>query len=127
MKLWVDDIRSAPDESWTVARTVGAAISALARFGDDLEEVSLDHDISHQVAIGTGLERPFPCTETFQPVAWFIAYRFTSPSVPNITLHSSNPAGRADMEAIMRTRLDFEKHLLIQAPMGAANRLEMVV
>ena len=50
MKLWVDDIRNAPDETWTVARTINAAINALKMF--EFEEISLDHDISHQVGMG---------------------------------------------------------------------------
>jgi hypothetical protein len=47
--------RNAPDESWTVARTITAAISAIATFHFDV--ISLDHDISHQVVMG-GLSRP---------------------------------------------------------------------
>jgi hypothetical protein len=65
-KLFVDDIRNAPDESWTVAKTITAAISAVATF--DFDVISLDHDISHQIVMG-GLSRPYPCDETFTPVS----------------------------------------------------------
>lgn len=127
MKLWVDDIRNAPDDTWTVARTVTSAIAIIAQWGNDMKEISLDHDISHQVSIGTSLERPFPCEETFQAVAWFIAFRYSSPFVPKITIHTSNPVGAATLDSILRTRLDFEKHELQHKHMGAANRLEMEV
>jgi len=69
MKLFVDDIRNAPDESWTVARTINAAISFLETF--EPEVISLDHDISHQVSVGS-LSRPYPCDETFTAVAYYI-------------------------------------------------------
>lgn len=51
MKLYVDDIRNAPDETWTVARSVDSAISFISQFGAEIDEISLDHDISHQVAV----------------------------------------------------------------------------
>lgn len=133
MKLFVDDIRNAPDESWTVARTVGAAIRAIARF--DFEEISLDHDISHQIHMDS-LSRPFPCSETFQPVAHFIGMKYTIPvgygdgsesrlpkmgKIPVVTLHTSNPVGGEEMFKILESYgLHAEKKY-----MGGANRLEM--
>src|ERR1035441_7784613 len=94
-KLFVDDIRQAPDETWTVARTVTVAISAIAAFHFDV--ISLDHDISHQVAMG-GLSRPYPCGETFTPVAQFIAEKYNPDGPawkirPKIIIHTANPAG----------------------------------
>jgi hypothetical protein len=99
-KLFVDDIRNAPDESWMVARTITAAISAIATF--DFDVISLDHDISHQVVMG-GISRPYPCEETFTPVAQFIAAKyqphdhsafcFNGSKTPKIIIHTSNPAG----------------------------------
>lgn len=123
MKLWVDDIRNAPDDSWNVARTVGAAIRAIAMFGDDIKEISLDHDISHQVTIGT-LGRPYPCDETFQAVAHYIALRYGGTiGYPHITLHTSNPVGAADMKSILNNA----KILCDVKMTGIANRLELEV
>lgn len=131
MKLWVDDIRQAPDDTWTVAKTVTSAINALSIY--DFDVISLDHDISHQVTVGA-LGRPYPCEENFQPVARYIAakyvhtgmsvvYEQADPWVPKVILHTSNPIGATCMEAI-----------LVEAgikptikPMGLANRLEMEV
>lgn len=135
MKLFVDDIRNAPDESWTVARTVNAAISAIDTF--DFDVISLDHDISHQVSVGL-LSRPYPCEETFTAVAYFIKAKYflalmekemlkngihTSPKskLPKIIIHTSNPAGAVKMTGILK---DFDVE---QDHKGLANRLEMEV
>lgn len=42
MKLWVDDERPAPDDTWTVAKTYDEACEILDT-RPDLEEVSLDY------------------------------------------------------------------------------------
>lgn len=126
MKLWVDDIRPAPDHTWMVARTVTSAVNAIALFGGQMTEISLDHDISHQVSIGTKLERPFPCEETFQPVAWVIAFYYRNlPQMPKIIIHTSNPNGADKMKDIIRGEI--QEAEIIRKPMGAANRLEMEV
>ena len=118
MKLFVDDIRTAYDSSWTTVRTVTEAIRYIAHF--HFEEISLDHDISHY---------PFPlnewdveqtvamCEETYQPVAYYIAAKYwvqkdvpqiegvglLRPSwYPKITIHSSNPRGAKEMHDILR-------------------------
>ena len=94
MKLWVDDFREAPDETWTVARKVQPAINALATFAFD--EISLDHDIEYR-----------PDDETFQPVAWFIEclYKLNkergTPWNPKVKIHSDNPVGAEKMQSIM--------------------------
>lgn len=108
MRLWVDDYRDAPDETWTVVRKVEPAIKALAKF--DFLEISLDHDIEGR-----------PDDETFMPVAYFIAEKYwvhrTVPVwpkrvedlevmrpllVPKITIHSINSVGAKEMEMVLR-------------------------
>jgi len=120
MKLWVDDIRNAPDDSWTVARTITSAVSALSNF--DFNVVSLDHDISHQIGMGE-LSRPFPCEETFQPVAHYVGLKHNA---KRVVLHTSNPVGAKQMKAILMSYGYEEKDIEIK-PRGAANRLEMEV
>lgn len=121
MKLFVDDIRNAPDDTWHVARTITEAIRALARY--DFDEISLDHDISHQVSIGTKLERPFPCDETFAAVAYYIKakYQMVEDFDPTVTLHTSNQVAGNEMAKIL------EPITVVKKYMGAANRLEMIV
>ncbi len=121
MKLWVDDIRNAPDTSWTVARTVTSAINALARW--PMDEISLDHDISHQIVMGN-LSRPYRCEECFCSVARFIVQKEDGVfGQPKIVIHSANPEGASDIASILgASALKYEVR-----PMGAANRLEMEV
>lgn len=122
MKLWVDDIRNAPDDSWHVARTALEAIRSIARF--DFEVISLDHDISHQLTMGE-LGRPYPCNETFASVAYYLALKHGGTvGYPKIIVHSSNLVAGEEM---MRVFSD-AKMLAYHEPVHtAANRLEMEV
>jgi hypothetical protein len=90
-KLFVDDVRDPPDESWIVARKVEQAIRLLAT--NYFEEISLDHDIENR-----------PSDETFKPIAWFIGERFGNDFMLDdtiITIHSVNPAGAKEMQDIL--------------------------
>ena len=130
MKLFIDDIRSAP-EGWHLAKTVTEAIRTIyydGMFGDRITHISLDHDISHPVTVGS-LQRPYPCEETYAAVAYFIALKYEnraiakqvgavitclnvdcpertggecwSSIVPQITLHTSNIVGAENMQLIL--------------------------
>lgn len=85
MKLWVDDERPAPDQSWTVARTSAEAISKLFLMGVTLQvdEISLDHDLGGD---DTG----------FKVLDHLIKYD-NWPDV--LTIHTSNPPARKRMLA----------------------------
>jgi hypothetical protein len=115
MKLFVDDIRDAPDDSWTVVRKVLPAIRLIAT--QQVTEISLDHDIENR-----------PSDETFMPVAYFIGEKhYTSRQIdtafmgsefcppaqkklmearlhlyPRITIHSVNPVGAKEMAAVLK-------------------------
>lgn len=92
MKLFIDDIRKLPDESWQLARTVSDAIRAINMF--DFDVISLDHDIEGS-------------NETFDTVALFIneKYKFLTPKMqftkPKIILHTANPVGAERMKNIL--------------------------
>ncbi len=53
MKVWFGDMRSAPDETWELAKKPSAAISLLESGEVDL--VSLDHDLGLQPLPGPAL------------------------------------------------------------------------
>lgn len=121
MKLFIDDIRNAPTEDWIVCRSVTEAIRTIARFGREITEISLDHDISHQVAVGS-LSRPYPCTECFCGVAYYIAKEWDGReySPLKVTMHTSNPVGAKEMQAILKDAgIDS-----VFIPSSAVNRLE---
>lgn len=102
MKLFIDDIREAPD-GWTLATTVTEAIRILSRFRNEIDFISIDHDISYPVEVN-GLSRPYPSPETFQAVAYYLAdvyERYDSTYLPHITIHSANPVGCTTLSAIL--------------------------
>lgn len=123
IKLWVDDIRHAPSDEWVVVRTVTEAIRTIAQW--DVEELSLDHDISHQVIVGR-LSRPYPCDECFCAVAYFVGAtaKLDPKEHPKITLHTSNPVGAEKMQRILS---DFGIVSEVKMTGISANRLEMEV
>ena len=83
MWLWLDDER-VPEMDWTWCRTVGHARAVIQQNLDDLEYVSLDHDLgSYDHLTGYDLCKWMAETETF-------------PECP-IRAHTNNPAGRDNM------------------------------
>lgn len=99
LKLYVDDLRKEP-AGWHLARTVTEAIRILSM--GRVVHASLDHDISHSVQVGA-VARPYPCEETFEPVAHYIALMSMVPNVavPRVTIHTANPAGALRMKGIL--------------------------
>lgn len=122
MKLYVDDVRNAPDDSWVVARTVTQAIRTINQFRHELTHISLDHDIGHMVQVD-GTSRPFPCGETFEPVAYYIGEVFAGKPTPTVTIHSSNPVGAENMMNILARNGVVSEY----TPLKPSNRLEMNV
>lgn len=121
MKLFVDDIRDAPDDTWHTVRTVTEAIRVLYNNHDKIKVISLDHDISYPVEVN-GLSRPYPSPETFHAVAYYISDSYSNWSsdlLPKIILHTANPLGAEQMEA---TLYRFDVEIKLSAP---ANRLEI--
>jgi hypothetical protein len=82
LKLWIDDIRNPPDETWEWVTTSDAAIAVLKLFKEmpfiDREAASFDHDLG-----GDDTTRPV--------VIWMIENDF---KFQNYAIHSANPVGR---------------------------------
>lgn len=116
MKLFVDDIRPAP-EGWQQARTVTAAIRFLANYGREVDEISLDHDISYSVEVA-GTQRPFPSPEDFTAVAQYMAVYYKENKNVSVTIHTANPVGADRLCSILE---GFE---IVVAPASRVNRLE---
>jgi hypothetical protein len=85
MKVWLDDLRQAPD-GWTRVYTVPELV-ALIESGE-VTEVSLDHDLGEDEETGYDFLR------------WLEEQVFTRKvsSVPVIKIHSANSVGRKNME-----------------------------
>lgn len=119
MRLYIDDIRPAP-EGWIQARTVTDAIRFIAQFGEQITDISIDHDISYAVEVA-GTQRPFPSPENFTGVARFIAEYYDARSIiepPHVIIHTANPVGGKELEHILA---DFFPEV---KPESSVNRLE---
>lgn len=95
-KLFLDDLRAPPDQTWVVVRTVRAAIEYVETYGLPLE-MSLDHDL------GDG-ERDAPAF-----LHWLTDYDMDHGylGLENIgfNVHSANPAGRQNLEGFWNSYL----------------------
>ncbi len=88
MKLFVDDERQPPDNTWVVLRHAENAIAYISGRPCDFGHVthlSLDHDLGENVPTG------------YDVAAWLEEAVFTQGVVPPMMLrvHSANPVGRA--------------------------------
>ena len=111
LKIFIDDMRPVPD-GWHLATTNTEAIRILDT--QVVSAVSIDHDISHDVKVGS-VHRPYPCGETFEPTARFLAQmlrerearyfadktkgRATIYKFP-ITIHTANAVGAKAIHAL---------------------------
>lgn len=84
-KLYVDDIRNPPDDTWDLARSFDEAIKMLTDI--DYELVSLDHDIA---SFKNGREYT-----GYDIVLWFVNRKINNGGYvpPTILVHSANPVG----------------------------------
>ena len=91
MKIWVDDIRTPPDDSWYWYKTSRSVIDLFQQIydnwgsGTDVEILSLDHDLG-----GDDTTRKivlFMCSTDFWPV--------------EVRVHSANPVGREWLEGMI--------------------------
>jgi Cyclic-phosphate processing Receiver domain len=90
MRVWLDDLREAPD-GWVHVKTPEEAIELL-RSGD-VDEISLDHDL--------GLATPEVERTGYDVLVWLeeaVARGTWEHIVPVIHVHSANPVGWRRME-----------------------------
>lgn len=87
MKIFLDDERQPPDDSWTLVRWPNEVISLIK--SNDVEAISLDHDLGDD-SVGTG----------YDVILWIeekVALGEMTP--PTITVHSANISARKKMIA----------------------------
>lgn len=88
MKIYLDDVRDAP-EGWIRAKTVTEALRLLRT--NTVEEISLDNDLGDGESEGYTL---------LNIIEWTVAQGTLDP--PKMKVHSSNPAARKRMEAAIK-------------------------
>lgn len=89
MRLWVDDERPPPDDTWTWVKTADEALDAFLNRGLNIVEISFDHDLGEG---GTTRELA-SCVLGLahagqrQPPRWYV--------------HSANPVGKEWLESTL--------------------------
>ena len=86
MKLWLDDERPPPDDSWLVFRTAEDLLEWLGPNMDKVELLSLDHDL------GEGRQTGYDVLLCLEGLAYLCR-----PVSFTIEVHSDNPVGRRNM------------------------------
>jgi hypothetical protein len=112
MKIWHDDVREPPDETWVWARTNKEAIYLLLVAGQQgiaITEMSLDHDLGlHEMSFTEKALRykgNSPDGDGVDLVQAMCALRLVPPKV---TVHSWNPEGAARMVGMLEGMSDAE-------------------
>jgi hypothetical protein len=108
MKLWHDDVRRPPDDSWTWARDNRTAVWWLLDRrlnGYHVEEASLDHDLGAETTDGAEIQSYLargqsPDGDGVDLVKAMIALRIVPPKV---TIHSWNPDGASYMAGLLES------------------------
>lgn len=105
MKLWLDDERLPPDDTWVWAKTAPDAIEHLK--SGVVVEVSLDHDLAaehYDPAMYEGVEAYDALREGFSALTGYDVVKWMAentvwPSV--IRVHTMNPAGGLAMRQVI--------------------------
>jgi hypothetical protein len=88
MKIWLDDLRDPPDDSWQVARDYDQFVNlcwAAKQAHYPLDLVSFDHDLGEDSADG------YSCIKILALPEFCEIYPL------NIEVHSANPVGRENI------------------------------
>lgn len=100
MRVWIDDVRPAPDHTWWWCRSVYEAKSVISKFRwgrIDIEVISIDHDAGDFYADGG---------DYIKVLDWLEEKGWSYP----IHIHSMNSVGRQNMKRIIE-RNDWEEIL----------------
>ena len=90
IKLWLDDVRTPPDESWTWVKTYDKALEYITR--NVVSEISFDHDLGTK-------QTGYDVAKAIEYYAYYdiIVYRMVW------HIHSANPVGRRNIEQAMQS------------------------
>lgn len=102
MRLWHDDIRTPPDESWTWARTNDAAKWLLQ--SGKVTEISMDHDLGLHDVDPAAYDQPDLLKGQAEETGYdLVKWMCESGHLPGtITIHSWNPPGAKRMQQRFR-------------------------
>jgi len=90
MKIWLDDQREPPDNTWRWAKNPVEFVNwVFESTAQGISEVSFDFDLG-----------PYP--DGYHCAEWFIElYKFCEEPLPKLSCHSQNPVGREQIERLI--------------------------
>jgi len=91
MKIWLDDIRKPPDESWTWVSTAEKAWALILK--EEIESISFDHDLGDGKLTGYDLAKTIEEYSYIGGIEKKISWN----------VHSANPVGRKNIEQAMKS------------------------
>lgn len=98
MKIWLDDIRDAPDETWRVIRNPLGFLNLLTHTKPgEVEVISFDHDLAYFNKRGEERTGYWVLCKMEQLAAKYP--RFLDKIPTDIRIHSANSVGRKNMQA----------------------------
>lgn len=96
-KLFLDDLRDPPDDSWVVARSCEEAEEFILRFGFP-DEISFDHDLGENVETGFDFTKKIVDAD-------ISANGKLIPTSFQYNVHSANPCGAANISGLLKNYL----------------------
>ena len=95
MKLWIDDIRPAP-EGYVWLKSTNEALRFISAHRSEIEEISLDHDAGEYVADGGDY---IVILDELERISYYLPTAFKK---YKFSIHSANPVGAARMKQIIK-------------------------
>lgn len=94
-KLYLDDVRTPPDFSWVLARSVAEAMKLIRQHGLPVA-ISFDHDMGDQLPTG----KDFLNTLVEQALD---SHTMAALVQVRVVVHSANPVGRANIQGLWQS------------------------
>ena len=119
-KLWLDDVRPAPDESWHIVRNYKEFVSYIDNLGvPDL--ISFDHDLGleHYEALENDPRRHL-LNEGFTEKTGYDCAKYLvrkQLEVKDFKVHSQNPIGQYNITSLLNCWKFFYEKNLVGAPL----------
>lgn len=109
MKLFVDDVRTPPDDSWIVTKTYQDAIKLIDKHTDQIELISLDHDLgldSCKIEYDHGGNEVYIEQTGYDILLHIVQRKFDGKPIPKeFRVHSANPVGVERMNGVIERYL----------------------
>lgn len=99
INIWLDDVRTPPDSSWTHVRTAWQCIALIGRNRNNIQDLSLDHDLGDDWRWGTG----YTVARWLEEADYYCMWEYLPKGI--VTCHSANPAGKGNIRKALQ-RID---------------------